>query len=92
MTAHQALITHPFTLTWLLLVVATGIGWWFGQTAQSTQGNVSLAVSGVIIMAFVKIWLVGFQFMELKHAPRWLRHTFDAWCVAICAALLIICL
>ena len=90
MTNKQALITHPFTLTWLLLVVATGIGWWFGQTAQSTQGNVSLAVSGVIIMAFVKIWLVGFQFMELKHANSFWKAIFKIYACLIGGILMIL--
>ena len=90
MTNKQALITHPFTLTWLLLVVATGIGWWFGQTAQSTQGNVSLAVSGVIIMAFVKIWLVGFQFMELKHAHSFWKAIFTIYACLIGGILMIL--
>lgn len=88
-----AILFNPATLAWLVLVVATGIGWWFGHTAQSNNpGNLSLAIAGVIITAFVKTWIVGFQFMELKTAPRWLRHAFDAWTVIICVTLLIICL
>jgi cytochrome c oxidase subunit 4 len=38
------------------------------------------------------VWIVGFQFMELRHAPRWLRHSFDTWVTIVCATLVIICL
>ena len=76
------------TLAWLILVVATGVGWWLGQTPQ----GMALATAGVIIVAFIKVWIVGFQFMELRHAPRWLRHGFDAWIIAVSVALLVVCL
>lgn len=83
---------RPATVAWALLMIATGIGWWFGATAQSSSGNVRLAVAGVLVMAFAKVWLVGFQFMELRGAPRLLRHAFDAWVVIACVALIAICL
>ena len=76
------------TVAWLILVVATGVGWWLGQTPQ----GVALATAGVIIVAFIKVWIVGFQFMELRHAPRWLRHAFDAWIIIVSVALLLVCL
>lgn len=89
-------MTDANTLAWWLLVVATGLGWWLGQTGQlSSQGvsrGVALATAGVVIVAFIKVWIVAFQFMELRHAPRWLRHAFDAWIVAVCVTLLVILL
>lgn len=80
------------TLAWLILVVATGLGWWLGQTGQASTRGAALATSGVIIVAFLKVWIVAFQFMELRYAPRWLRHAFDAWIIVICLAILVICL
>lgn len=79
-------------IAWLILVAATGIGWWLGHASQSGAHGVKLATAGVIIVAFIKVWVVGFQFMELRHAPRWLRHGYDAWTVIVCAMLVIICL
>jgi len=76
------------TLAWLILVVATGVGWWLGQAGQGNVQGVRLATAGVIVVAFIKVWIVGFQFMELRYAPRWLRHSFDAWILAVCVALL----
>ena len=80
------------TVAWLILVVATGIGWCLGQTGQAGTQGMAVATAGVIIVAFIKVWIVAFQFMELRHAPRWLRHAFDIWIIAICVALLIILL
>jgi Na+-translocating ferredoxin:NAD+ oxidoreductase RnfA subunit len=80
------------TSAWLVLMVATGLGWWLGQAGQTSSQGMALATAGVIVVAFIKVWIVGFQFMELRHAPRWLRHAFDAWIVAVCVALLVICL
>ncbi len=79
-------------IAWFILVVATGIGWWLGHASQSGGQGERLATAGVIIVAFIKVWIVGFQFMELRHAPRWLRLGYDAWTVVICATLVIICL
>ena len=82
----------PLTLAWGILVAATGISWWFGHTAQIDQTGARLSMAGVIVTTFFKAWLVGFQFMELKRAPRWLRHIYDFWIVGVGAALMFICL
>ncbi|MEZ5689722.1 MAG: cytochrome C oxidase subunit IV family protein [Caenibius sp.] len=91
-TTQRRLPFRPATMAWALLMIATAIGWWFGETAQGETGNVRLAIAGVLVTAFAKAWIVGFQFMELRGAPRPLRHAFDAWVVVACTALSIICL
>lgn len=87
-----SMLTDRTTLAWLILVISTGVGLWLGQAAQDNAQSARLAVAGVIIVAFIKVWIVGFEFMELKSAPRWLKHGFDAWVVAVSVALLSICL
>ena len=86
--ARNGVLSNATTVAWLILMVATGVGWWLGQTPK----GMALATTGVIIVAFIKVWIVGFQFMELRHAPRWLRHGFDAWIIAVSVALLVVCL
>ena len=90
-TKNKRLI-DDITLAWLMLLAGTGLAWWLGQTDQSGERAGAFAIAAVIVVAFVKVWLVGFQFMELRHAPRWLRHTFDAWITAVCVALIVICI
>lgn len=80
------------TIAWLTLVVATGVGWWLGQTGQVGSQGMALATAGVVIVAFIKVWVVAFQFMELRYAPRWLRYVFDGWIVAVSVTLLTILL
>jgi heme/copper-type cytochrome/quinol oxidase subunit 4 len=33
----------------------------------------------VLVIAFVKVWLVSFYFMDLRHAPRWLGAIVNCW-------------
>ena len=85
-------IKNPTNIAWLILVIATGVGWWFGHAGHNSPDYAQLASAGVSITAFIKVWVVGFQFMELRHAPRWLRHAFDAWLILVCGILVTICL
>lgn len=91
----KAMKTHSMpkdaTIALLVLVAATGIAWWLGQADRVSEQAGALATAGVIVVAFIKVWIVGFQFMELRHAPRWLRHAFDTWIVVVCVALVAIC-
>lgn len=68
---------------WLILVFATLIAWWLGHGVKNTQENIDIAVAGIIGTAFIKVWIVGLQFMELRYAPRWLRISFNLWVIAI---------
>ncbi|TVO63504.1 cytochrome C oxidase subunit IV family protein [Denitromonas ohlonensis] len=78
-------------IAWLLLVGSTLFGWWLGHVVHSADEYVRIATAGVLVTAFVKTWIVGFQFMELRHAPWWLRHAFHAWVLVMCVVLLILC-
>lgn len=89
---HPLSFLDAGTLAWLVLMLATGIGWWFGHAAQSSADNIRVATLGVLGTAFAKIWIVGFQFMELRGAPRALRYAFDAWTLGICTVLVAICI
>jgi hypothetical protein len=84
--------TRANSIAWLALMVATGISWWIGRAAQSADGDVNAAVAGIIISAAVKVWIVGFQFMEIKTAPKVLQYVFSAWLIGVSSALVIICI
>jgi hypothetical protein len=78
-------------VVWFFLVLATVISWWLG-TAGTNRDGVSheheLAGVAILVISFIKIWYIGMYFMELKHAPFWLRSMFDVWCVGVCAGML----
>ena len=93
MTALQRCCADNANLiAWLMLMAATGIAWWFGRTAQSAQGDARAGMAGIIAIAAVKVWIVGFQFMEIKAAPKVLQYCFSAWLIGVSLALILICI
>lgn len=38
-----------------------------------------IAMSAILVIAFVKVWLVTRYFMDLRHSPRWLNALVTAW-------------
>lgn len=90
-SVETGFLRDGINIAWFVLVGSTLFGWWLGHTVHSGQGDVRLATAGVLIIACAKTWIVGFQFMELRQAPWWLRHSFDAWVAVLCAALLFLC-
>lgn len=83
--------TNTNTFAWLALMLATGVSWWFGHAVRGAQGNISAEVVGIIGAGAIKVWIVGFQFMEIRTAPKLLQIAFSAWLVAVSIALAVIC-
>lgn len=71
-------------VVWLVLLAATFLSW---ESAHSA-GGYRLASTVVLLIAFLKARLIGWEFMELRTAPRVLRFIFEAWVVLACATLL----
>lgn len=76
----------PAALTWLVLVAATSLSWWLGTDHGIT--NARGAATVLIVVAFVKVFLIGMQFMELRHADHRLRNAFAAYTVLVCGGLI----
>src|SRR6516165_7952486 len=66
-----ALLRTPATVVWVVLVIATIASWTLG-TAHGMH-NHSLASVLILLIAFIKVRLVGLYFMELREAPTALR-------------------
>ncbi|HYF24375.1 MAG TPA: cytochrome C oxidase subunit IV family protein [Baekduia sp.] len=88
MTALPALIRTPATPVWFLLVVSTAVSWWLG--ADHGLDDHQAATVLVMTVAFMKTSFIGAYFMELRHAPLPLKLGFQAWCVVVCVAVLLI--
>ncbi len=69
------------SLVWGVLVLATIVSWVFGS-AHAGVGYRTASVL-VIVVAFVKIRLVGLHFMELRDAPLALRGIFEGYCLVV---------
>jgi hypothetical protein len=83
------MLRHRLTLFWMLLIAATvvsveSVRGWFAASGQTT------AAMTVLIIAFIKVRIVGREFMELRRAPWQARLVFDAWAVVMCAAMILL--
>lgn len=67
------------TVIWAAFVAATVASWWLGTHASSGEA----ASVGVLGIGCGKALFVGLDFMELRHAPRWLQATFVGWLLAV---------
>lgn len=81
-------IRNPLTMAWALLTAVTIVSW---LTARDTGAahvvNATVTVV-VLLIAAVKSQLVIWYFMEVRHAPLWLKAATAAWVLALFGALL----
>ena len=76
------------TVAWLVLIAVT-LGVLYFDVAQSQQGTQSrLAGIALLAIAYFKVRIVLLEFMELKHAPWFLRLSYEAWLCVVAAATL----
>lgn len=67
---------------WLALLLATGVTYWLGESGLS--GSAGMApVLLMFGMAFIKGFLVIYDFMELRHAPRMWRVLLVGWLIFV---------
>jgi Prokaryotic Cytochrome C oxidase subunit IV len=81
-----ALLRTPATAVWVVLITATGVSWALGT--QHGMHSHQLASAIILLIAFIKVRLVGMYFMELREAPNVLRGLFEAYCLVVCTLLL----
>lgn len=64
---------------WGVLVVVTAATFWLGTDHPFSGVGPRFATGLALAAAFVKAWLVGQHFMEIREAPVALRLVFGAW-------------
>jgi Prokaryotic Cytochrome C oxidase subunit IV len=84
--AMPSFVTRRFTAVWFVLMLATALSWESTRDAESARWG----GTAVLIIAFIKVRLIGLEFMELRLAPSTLRRLFEGWVIAACASLLFI--
>lgn len=75
------------TAIWLILVLASFLTWWLGTDDYEDRSGDRLAVAAVIVIAFLKAYLIGMEFMEVRGAPAVLRALFTGWVGLFSAAI-----
>ena len=79
------------TLIWLTLGAVTLASWWLGSSDGAGDPERNAAITyAVILIAGVKVRVIGSYFMEARHAPRRLRRWLDGWLAFTIAVLLAI--
>ncbi|MFB0874456.1 cytochrome C oxidase subunit IV family protein [Sphingobium sp. sgz301303] len=62
---------------WLVLVALTIVS--LELFPGIVGGNRQVAAAAVIVIAFIKVRIIGLDYMEIRNAPRLLRALFEAW-------------
>jgi len=68
------------------MLAATALSFWLSELGGVPNHVTATAV--VLIVAVIKMHVIGMYFMELAHAPLFLRAAFHAWC-GLCFVMLI---
>jgi hypothetical protein len=77
-------------IAWLTLSAMTLVYVWMDHsvdTAETLRASPVVTVSAIVI-ALIKMRIILREFMEVRHAPIWLRRLTDGW-VMLIATLLI---
>ena len=68
------------TVIWIVLVVLTLLAWYLGEGGTDALSfSLPIIATLMMLVAFFKVALVGFYFMELRHAPIVLKLAFIGW-------------
>lgn len=79
-TANGTTPGQRLTYVWALLSGLTIVTWWLGAegTGERLDRNVTVTLA-VLTLGLIKVRCIIRYFMEVRTAPRWLRHSTDIW-------------
>ena len=80
-----SILKSRLSLVWLILIVITSASWLFGK--EMDIHDVSYSSMAIIALTFIKARLVILDFMELRHALKWMRLAAKIWCIAVATGL-----
>jgi hypothetical protein len=78
-------LKNPAHRAWLVLLIATGITWYFGVIGATGTPF----IIAMLIIAFVKGRLVILDFMELRAAPLMWRLLLEGWLILVSSLILL---
>jgi Prokaryotic Cytochrome C oxidase subunit IV len=71
---------------WLALIAATLISWTMGQ--GDSLGSTRRTSIAIIVIAFLKIRYVIYDFMDLRGAPLFMRIVAESWVLIVCTTII----
>ncbi|MFE3056929.1 cytochrome C oxidase subunit IV family protein [Nocardia sp. NPDC059239] len=83
------LVRGRVTAIWGVLVMATVVSWFLGTHGghDRTAGHPISSVV-IVLVAFIKVRLIGMYFMELRAAPLLLRTLYESYCLIVCGVVI----
>jgi len=81
-------LRNPLTIAWALLTAVTLVSWLTARDTGSAHALNAAVTVVVLLIAAVKSQLVIWYFMEVRHAPWWLRAATTGWVCTLFALLL----
>ena len=78
-------LANPVVILWMVLAAITLTSW--AVSAEHILGSAHNLSALLFVIAFVKVWLIGRYFMELRSAAVPLRRLFDGWVLVVGALL-----
>lgn len=84
----SGLLANPAVRVWLVLAGAAILSWWLG--AEHGLGSGDGVIAAVLAIAFVKAWLIGQWFMELRTALPGPGRWFHAWVIGFGTAVVVL--
>jgi len=83
-------LSTPITIVWLVLAALMVLSWLIGNRYESADASgIGTITVALMVIAFLKVRVVMFHFMEAKVAPLALRLLADAWVVGVCLIVLL---
>lgn len=82
----NAVLKTPAGISWAALVVLSLISYWVGT--DHGLNNKDAACAALIAVAIGKVYLIGSEFMELRHADRRLLRAFQGYCGVLAVGLI----
>ena len=79
-TTARATAERRLLWAWVVLVLITVGSWWLAPAhfTETTQASTTVTAL-VLVMMYVKCRIVVRSFMEVNHAPRWLKIAMESW-------------
>jgi hypothetical protein len=79
------------TYVWVVLCAVTILSGGLAHTRSDGNFGASVPITlAVLAIGLIKVRLITQNFMEVRHAPTWLRLTVDGWLVLFWGSVLAI--
>ncbi|WP_433715037.1 cytochrome C oxidase subunit IV family protein [Nocardia sp. CA-084685] len=75
---------------WIALTAITLLAWRLAPGHADTTGLDTGLIIAVVVLGLIKCRLIIRYFMEIRHAPTWLKVTTDTWLAVIWITMLAI--